>query len=263
MSFPVTPTEHVGDTASAPTRRTRRQGDGAHDEPSFRSAAMTAGLGILLVAVLAGFGSLVATSGLVTPDDAGRTAHDVSGSETLFRLGVVSLILTAIIDIVVAWGLCQVFRSTSPGLSRLAAWFRLAYAATLLVAVSQLLGAIRLLHQQAQDAAFTAGQLQSQALSDFNAFDDIFTVGLVLFGAHLLLVGYLGHRADFIPGYLAALICLAGAGYAFDGMAAVLSSGSLPEITPFTFIGEPALALWLVVRGRHLFHDETDPEPLA
>ncbi|MBC7631774.1 DUF4386 family protein [Aeromicrobium sp.] len=78
------------------------------------------------------------------------------------------------------------------------------------------------------------------------------TVGLVLFGAHLLLVGYLAYKSEFIPNCLGALICIAGGGYAFDGLATVLSNGSIPKITPFTFIGGLALALCLVIRDRHL-----------
>lgn len=92
-----------------------------HAARGLRAAATSAGAGILLLAVLAPFGVLYAVNGLVTPGDAARTARDVAGSETLFLLGVVSLLLAAAVDILVAWGLYRVFRRASGGLSMLAA----------------------------------------------------------------------------------------------------------------------------------------------
>ena len=235
----------------APSAATsRRTGPATSEDRGLRAAATSAGAGVLLLAVLATFGVLFAVDGLVTPGDAVRTARDIAGSETLFRLGIVSLLLTAAVDIVVAWGLYRVFRRTSSGLSMLAAWFRLAYATTFLVAVGHLLGTLRLLH--APSGALSAAQNQARALSEVDAFHDVFSVGLVLFGTHLLLVGYLAYRSGFVPRLLGALVCLAGAGYAFDGPASVLTNGSLPAVATVTFLGEFLLGVWLLVRGRRL-----------
>ena len=112
----------------APTPSTRSRWVGNEDR-GLRAAATSAGVGILLLAVLATFGVLFAVDGLVTPGDAARTSRDIIGSETLFRLGIVSLLVAAALDVVVAWGLYRVFRGTNSGLSMLAAWFRLGYAA--------------------------------------------------------------------------------------------------------------------------------------
>jgi len=107
---------------------------------SIRKAGLAAGLGILLMAVLAGFGNIIVVEGLVTPGDAARTADDIMAAEGTFRLAVVSLYLVVVLDIVVAWALMRVFSPVSRSLSRLAAWFRLAYSGVFMVAVSQLAG---------------------------------------------------------------------------------------------------------------------------
>ncbi len=224
---------------------TRRGPDGG-----LRAGATAAGVGTLLLAVLATFGVLFAVDGLVTPGDPARTAQDITGSELLFRLGIVSLLATAAIDIVVAWGLHRVFRRTSSGLSTLAAWFRLAHATALLIAVGHLVGALRLL--DAPSGAFSTAQNQARALSEVEAFHDVFNAGLVLFGAHLVLVGCLAYSSGFVPRVLAALVCLAGAGYAFDGVASVLSNGAAPAVATVTFLGELLLGIWLLARGRRL-----------
>lgn len=235
-----------------PAARSTREHPAPGAARGLRAAATTAGVGIVLLAVLATFGVLFAVDGLVAPGDASRTARNVIGSEMLFRLGIVSLLVAAGVDVIVAWGLYRVFRRVSPGLSMLAAWFRLAYATTFLVAVGDLAAAARLLH--APPGAFSTAQNQARALSDVEAFHDVFSAGLVLFGAHLLLVGYLAYRSGFVPRLLAALVCLAGAGYAVDSLTRVLSNGSAPAVATVTFLGELLLGLWLLARGRHLGH---------
>ena len=222
----------------------------ANLDKGFRAAASSAGIGILLLAALATFGVLFAVDGLVTPGDASRTARHIGGSEMLFKLGIVSLLVTAAVDVVVACALYRVFRRTSSDVSLLAAVFRLAYATVFVVAVSHLVGALRLLHEPS--GAFSALQNQARALSEVQAFHDDFSAGLALFGAHLLLVGYLAYGSRFVPRLLAALVCLAGAGYLFDSLARVLSNGSLPEAATVTFVGEFLLGVWLLAKGRRL-----------
>ena len=91
---------------------------------SIRTASLTAGVGLLLMSALAGFGNFVALRGLVTEGNAAQTATDITASNGLFRLGILSLFLTVALDIVVAWALYHVFRPVNNSLSRLAAWFR-------------------------------------------------------------------------------------------------------------------------------------------
>lgn len=124
-------------------------GLGADPNRAIRSASLTAGVGVLLMSALAGFGYFAAVEGLVTPGDAARTASDISASEGLFRLGVISLFLVVALDVVVACGLYRVFSPVSQGLSLLAAWLRIVYGGVFMVAIGQLVGVPRLLGNDA------------------------------------------------------------------------------------------------------------------
>jgi hypothetical protein len=221
---------------------------------SRRSAAVVAGVGLLLLAALAAVGNLVVVQGLVTEGDAARTAREIMASEGMFRLGVASLYAAAALDVLVAWALFAVFRPVHEGLSRLAAWFRLAYAAVFLVALSQLAGIPNLLGDD-HIPAFTAPQVDAMALAKVETFTDIYMAGLLLFGLHLLLLGYLAYASGEMPRLLGVLLALAGLGYVFDTMAAVLTAGSPLVVSTFTFVGEFLLAVWLVVRSRRLSQD--------
>jgi hypothetical protein len=143
----------------------------------------------------------------------------------------------------------RVFDPVSRSLSRLAAWFRLAYSAVFLVAISQLAGIPDLLNSGSN--AFTAEQVEAQALLKVDAFNDIWFAGLVLFGAHLVLIGYLAFRSGYVPRALGVLLVVAGLGYAFDSAGRVLSESPL-EVSTVTFVGEFLLCLWLLIRGRRL-----------
>jgi hypothetical protein len=146
----------------------------------------------------------------------------------------------------------RVFSPVSRSLSMLAACFRLVYAGVFLVAVSQLLGVLHLLGNDAYLSVFSAGQLHAQALSGIGTFNDVWSAGLVLFGLHLLVIGYLGYRSGYVPRLLGVLLVIAGLGYVVDSFGAVLSRGSWTDVSSFTFIGEFLLALWLLIWGRRL-----------
>jgi hypothetical protein len=251
-------------TTRSPRPRVQRYGNAAPPplgpstdaHQSMRNASMIAGVGILLIAALAGFANFVVLEGLVTSGDAARTAKHITESENLFRFGIVSMFVVVALDVVVAWALYHVFRPVSDGVSMLAAWFRLAYAAVFAIAIGQLPGVLRLLSKDHYLAGFSTEQMQAQALSGIDAFRDLWHVGLVLFGLHLLGLSYLAYRSGFAPKLLGVLLAVAGAGYVFDSVAEVLSRGSWPEVSAFTFVGEFLLALWLVIWGRRLWSSE-------
>jgi hypothetical protein len=209
---------------------------------SLRRAAVVGGTGLLLLALLAAFGNIVVLESLVTWDDATETATEIADAEGLFRLGVASLILTAVLDVVVAWALLRVFEPVSARISTLAAWLRLAFAAIFLVAIGQLVGVVDLV----------AEQREADALASLNAFDDIWDVGLVLFGLHLAILGYLAYRSSYVPRLVGVMLVVAGLGYLVDSFGTVLADGYSAEISQVTFVGEALLMLWLLFRGRQL-----------
>ena len=90
---------------------------GTDPNRSIRNGSLTAGIALLLISALAGFGYFVAVKGLVTPGNAAQTAKDITESQGLFRLGIVSLYLVIPLDIVIAWALYRVFSPVSKSLS--------------------------------------------------------------------------------------------------------------------------------------------------
>lgn len=230
---------------------------GADPNRSIRNAGLAAGIALLVLATVSTFGYLVAVKGLVTPGDPAQTAKDITESRGLFRLGIASLYLVIPLDIVVGWALYRVFSPVNTSLSMLAACLRIAFAVVFMVAISQLVGALRLLDHDDYLAAVSPDQLHAQALQAINAFTDVWHAGLFLFGLHLLVVGYLAFKSGYVPRLIAVLVVINGLSYAVDTFGTVLSPGTWTDTATFTFIGELLLGLWLVIRGRHLTVNES------
>jgi len=234
------------------TEARRPVGHVIDEDRSIRTAILIAGVGLLVMSALAGFGYRVAIAGLVTQGDAARTAKDIMRSEGLFRFGIVSLFLVVGLDVVVAWALRHVFSSVDKGISTFAAWLRIAYAAVFAVAISRLVGVLSLLNKHSDRAGFSTTHLQTLAFQRITTFTDIWDAGLVLFGLHLLVIAYLAYRSGNVPKVLAVLVAIAGLGYLFDSFGALVSRGASPDVSSVTFIGEFLLALWLAFRGRRI-----------
>lgn len=245
------PTDHmpVKERESEVRQPASRQ-PGAHW--SIRNASVTAGAALLLMAVLAIFGNVVAVDGLVTEGDAAQTTANIIAAQGLLRLGIVSLIVVVALDVMVAWALYRVFSPVNRSLSMLAAAFRLVYSGVFMVAIGQLVGVIRLLSDDGNIALLGADQLNAQVMVGITAFNDIWYVGQFLFALHLLLIGYLAYRAGYVPRVLGILLAISGLGYATDSLGAVLSEGPWTDVSSFTFIGEFLLAIWLVIRARRI-----------
>ena len=190
------------------------------------------------MAVIAGVANFAVVESMIVPGDAAVTAGNIRGNAAGFRLGALGLVTVAILDVLVAWSLYAVFRPVNPALSLLAAWLRLAYAAVFAFAAAFLFVAAR-----------AAGSDPALTMTLTDVFGDAWTVGLVVFGAHLVLLGVLALRSDFVHAVFGVLLLIAGAGYAFDSVAVLIDPDFGFEVALFTFAGEVAFIVWLLVRG--------------
>lgn len=88
--------------------------------------------------------------------------------------------------------------------------------------------------------------LQSAGSAD--AFNTVYSLALVPFGVHCLLLGYLIYRAEFLARFLGVLLVIAGLAYV-----TFVSPSFVHHFYPYILIpgalGEGVLTLWLLIRG--------------
>ncbi|TFE22717.1 DUF4386 domain-containing protein [Cohnella luojiensis] len=226
-------------------------------ETSPRIFAKVAGFGLLLMAMHAMFANFFVLEGLIIPGDAATTANNIIANDLLFRSGIISFIIVLLLDVVVAWALYIILIPVNKNLSLLAAWLRLIYTAIFGIAIYHFLNVLELLSGADYLTVFETDELHAQVMLSINAFSNIWLIGLIFFGLHLLVVGYLAFKSGYMPRILGVVLMVACFGYLIDSFAHFLLSNYTDYEAIFLLIvavpgviGELFLAFWLLFKGR-------------
>jgi len=223
-----------------------------------RRAALTAGIGLLLMAVLAPLAHFGVLENLVVSGDAATTVGNIVADEGLFRLAIAALLVVTFLDIVVAWALYVLMKPVHPTLAILVGWLRLAAPAVFAVALANLLDVANLLGS-AESLALQSEQLGAQVAASIASFDSGWDMSLAIFGLHLVGLGYLLFKSVDFPRFLGVLVVVAGAGYLADTFAIILVPDFEFTFSWITFVGEALLIFWLLMRAMKGFPSETEP----
>lgn len=213
-----------------------------------RQAALTAGFAMLLMTAVVPAEFFIFPK-LVMPHDMAQTAANIVAHRTLFLAGVFDYFLNFICDIVIAWALYILFVPVNRELSLLAAIFQLVYVAVAVAAWMNAVTAFRLLTTPDYLTLFGTGPLYAQLRLLLSSWRSEFSVSLLLFSCHLVLIGYLIWRSDFVPRIIGILL-------AIDGIAWIVTSLQ-PYFYPNVGLGllfpiyffEWVFMLWLLIAG--------------
>jgi hypothetical protein len=221
-----------------------------------RKSALTAGISLIIMALAAFFSYGFVHGSLVVQGDASATFNNIMSSNMLFKAEIFGWIIILITDIVVAWAFYIFLEPINKSLSLLGAWLRLTYAAILGIAIMNLIFVLLLSKGTDYLSSFKTDQLQALTMLFFEAFESIWSIGLIIFGGHLLIVGYLAFKSDSIPKVISILLSLASIGYIvihlcktflpqYDGVISILNIVfTVPMIA-----GELGFGIWLLFRG--------------
>lgn len=224
--------------------------------PEQRQAALAAGTALFAMAPAAFFSLGYVLERLVAEGNAGVAFANLVSSPLLFKAGILGWLFVLISDIVVSCALYMFLKPIHPLLSLLGTSLRLLYTAILAMAVANLLPASLLASDLPAISGLPIDQRQALAMLHLEAFDSIWSLGLILFGGHLLVVGCLAWRSDRIPRIVSFLLLLASLGYVIvhlgytlfpgdGGMTALLEKLFMLPMT----VGELGFGLWLLFRG--------------
>ena len=220
------------------------------EEPnSIKKTARVAGLLYLLVAAFGVFGLVYVPSVLVVPGDAAATAENILASASLFRLGIVSALITQAVQIVLVLVLYKLLEPVNRNLALLMVVFIL--LGVPIAMLSELNSFAALLVSSGNDylAAFTADQSRALVSLFVDLREHGINIASLFWGLWLLPMGYLIFKSNFLPRVLGILLIVGGFGYLVDFATFFLFPDFDVTIAQFTFIGELLLPLWLLIRG--------------
>lgn len=221
--------------------------------------AKVIGFGLLLMALLALFANFFVIESFIIPGDAAATVTNLTDNELLFRLAIASFVIVLVLDVIISWALYILLRRVNKSFALLAALFRLTYTAIFTASIFNFVSVLELINEASYLMLLETNQLHAQVMLLIDAFRNGWLIGLVFFGVHLLLIGYLVFKSGFMPKLLGILVILAGLGYLIDSFAKIILSNYSDFETMFILIvaipgaiGELALAIWLLVKGKKI-----------
>lgn len=223
-----------------------RRGEGL----TLRQAALVAGFTYLLGPVT--YAEFSIYPKLVIPGNIEQTVHNIAAQPGLFAIAIVCYLVEFIEDIVIAWALYYLLAPVNRAVSLLTAWFRLVYTAIAFFGMLKLVAVFDLVTSPDYAAAFGAGALQAQVKMLLGTFRDDWSIGLVLFGIHLILLGILIYFSRYAPRWLGVLLVIDGGGWIVSSLQPYLYPHAGLRFIFVTYFGEVFLMLWLLIRGWNL-----------
>ncbi|HEY2495121.1 MAG TPA: DUF4386 domain-containing protein [Paenibacillus sp.] len=224
-----------------------------------RKSALIAGTSLIIMVFASFFSYGFVHESLVVQGDPSATYNNIVSSNNLFKGEIFGWVIILICDIVVAWAFYIFLKPFNKSLSLLSAWFRLTYSTILGIAILNLIFVLLLSKQTNYLSSFKTEQIQALMMLFFEAFQSIWSIGLIIFGGHLMIVGYVAFKSNSVPKVISILLLLASIGYIalhlnktflpqYNGLISTLNLVfSVPMI-----VGELGFGIWLLFRGGKL-----------
>src|SRR5687768_2539133 len=217
-----------------------------------------AGFLYLVLAVTGGFSMLYVPS-LIVAGDAAATVANIRNHEVLFRLGVLSGLVSQVLFVFLALSLYRLFKHVDATLATTMVALVVAAVPVAFLNMLNQLAALHILGGAAYLSVFSPDQTNALVL----LFLDLHSQGLlivgVFWGLWLLPLGLLVMKSRVIPAFVGVLLIVACVGYLIDVVMRLLSPDNAAVVTAISSvlkIGELVMIFWLLIRGV-----KTQPEP--
>lgn len=222
-----------------------------HGHSNQRKSALIGGTALIIMALVAFFSYGFVHENLVLQEDASATFNNLTSSTMLFKAEIFGWIIILIADIVVTWAFYIFLEPINRSLALLAACLRLTYTTILGMAILNLVVVLLL-----SSGTFTINQLQAHVMLFLKVFETIWAIDLIIFGGHLMVIGYIAFKSSEIPNVISILLLLAAIGYIiinlfitfFSQYDTVISILKLIFNIPM-ILGELGFGIWLLIRG--------------
>lgn len=209
-----------------------------------RKAAKITGVALLTMTVIAIFSIGYAYDQFDKPKQLEWLKNNINQNIGLYYSMLTGILLIIILDFIVSYTLYKYFEEDKRKLALLSGIIRAIYTVFFGIATYYLTKNVN------------TNELTNQIIkSNFEQFQTIWNFGLVIFGFHILLIGYLMKVNREIPNILSYITIIAGISYMLTSLLKLEVPNSQLVNTlvmilalPMT-IGELGLAIWLLIKG--------------
>ena len=220
---------------------------------SIKAKARLAGILYVLMGIPAWFSLMYIPSAFVVRGDATATARNIVTSQSLYRLGILSELVSQTIFLVLVLVLYDLFKDADRKQARLMVMlvgvsvaFEFANCLNLVAPLILLSGADFL-------AVFSKPQLDALALVFLKLRNDGLGIISLIWGLWLLPFGVLVIKSGFFPKGLGVLLIVACFAYVTDSITLIMLPVPIPVVSTVTLalggLGELAIVVWMIVVG--------------
>lgn len=216
-----------------------------------KQATKISGIAYLMIFISGLYSNFIVLESLLDINNPSITTTNLINNHSQFRNGLLGFVMMLFFDALLVWSLFGLTKSISKNISYLASFFRLLHTLFFGVALFKLWNIYQITF-----SANNALALRNRVFKLLLDFDTLWTVGLVFFGTHLIIVGYLGIKSHYLPNSVSLLLFLAAMGYIIDGMAKLFMPNYFDYKEIFeviviiqSVIGEFYFTVWLLIKG--------------
>jgi Domain of unknown function (DUF4386) len=217
-----------------------------------QSKARAAGIAWLITFITGAFAMFIGGR-FVVNTDAAATATNILANEFAFRLGTAGNLIATVCYLVATLLVYELLKPVNRTVSLIAAFFSLLGCAVGAIVSLLNFAPLTLLGGAFYLSAFNIEQLQALTLTVFRFAARANEVGLIFFGLHIFLVGYLILKSTFLLRFLGVLLMIGGICYFGNSFASFLEISFVSKLFPLilmpAFVAELLLTLWLIVKG--------------
>jgi hypothetical protein len=220
---------------------------------SAKKTARAAGLLYLLVAITGFFSTMYVPSACIVPGDPAATANKIRISESLFRIGIVSELISASSFIFLAMALYDLLKGVNK--RHAALMVILAVVSVPIAFLNELNPSAALVLLSGSDflSVFDPRQLDALVMVFLRLHSYGFFVGMIFWGLWLFPFGVLVYRSGFLPRILGILLVVACFAYLTGSLTALLLPNYGDAVNRFALIpegvGELSIMAWLLIKG--------------
>jgi hypothetical protein len=219
---------------------------------STKRKARFAGWLYLALAITGIFNLLYVPSTLFVFGDATATADNIMSSEMLFRMGILSGVVSNILFVLLVLALYRLLKEISRRHAILMVALVLISVATTFANMFNQIAALIALSGADFLSPFDKPQLEAMAYLFLRLHSQGIQIIQVFWGLWLFPFGLLVYRSRFIPKILGVLLIIAGCGYVLSTFVFLVLPQYQSAISPFFTVleaGELPIILWLLIVG--------------
>ncbi len=216
--------------------------------------ARLAGLLYLILIISGIINFMYIPSKFIVWEDASKTFENITNSELLFRMGIVSGIITFLVFLLLPLVLYQLLNKVSKVQAKLMVLFALVSIPLSFVNILNKFSILSLIDNSEYLKVLDQTELQTQVMLHLDYFNNGIEISQIFWGLWLFPFGYLVYKSGFLPKLLGILLMAGCFGYLITFFGGFLYS-NFHKTTFSTIVGLPAsigeigICLWLLVMG--------------